>query len=203
MNNNITNINNILNDIKHGKPVIVVDDEDREFEGDLVIAAEKATPYNLIFMQRHGGGLMCIPCFETILQRLDIPLMRTNKLDKYGTPFTVSVDSVYGTTGVSIEDRLKTINAFINDNSTAAELAQPGHMFPLRARNGLLKERRGHTEASLELMLAAKMKPVSIIIEIMNSDGTMTKGEQLIEYSKIYNLNIISINEIYSHSYGS
>lgn len=195
------NIISILDDIRNGKPVIVVDDEDREFEGDLVIAAEKANYHNLTFLSKHGGGLMCIPCFQDVLTRLDIPMMRTNNLDKFGTPFTVSVDSIYGKTGVSIEDRLKTLIPFIDKTGKSSDLSQPGHMFPLRARPGLLKERRGHTESSIELMLASKMIPVSIIIEIMNPDGTMTKGKQLIDYSKIYNLNMVSIEEIYSHVY--
>ncbi len=200
MDNN-QNIINILNDIHLGKPFVLVDDDDRECEGDLVLAAEKANKFNLTFMLRHGKGLMCIPCFEDTLEKLDIQMMYTNKLDKFGTPFTVSVDSIYGTTGMSIEDRLKTISVFLNPQSTPSELCQPGHMFPLRARKNLLKERRGHTEASLELVKLAKLKPASIIIEIMNEDGTMAKGQQLIDYAKIYNLNIISIKEIYSYIY--
>ncbi len=201
-NNNYTeNFNKVLLDLNAGKPFVLVDDEDREFEGDLVIAAEKADKYNLIFMMRHARGLMCIPCFDDVLKRLDIPMMRNNQLDKFGTPFTVSVDSVHGTTGMSVYDRLKTISVFVNPKRAPSELAQPGHLFPLRARPGLLKERRGHTESSLELVKAANLTPVSIIVEIMNDDGTMAKGQQLIDYSKIYNLNIISINEIYKNIY--
>jgi len=192
----------VVEDIKNGKPVIVVDDYDREFEGDIVIAAEMANEYNLIFSMRHARGLMCLPCLKDRCDRLDIPMMRTNNNDKYGTPFTVSIDAIDGTTtGMSVYDRLKTISVFLNENSSPSELAQPGHLFPLMARPGLLKERRGHTEGSVELVKYCGLKPVSVIIEIMNEDGTMTKGEQLEKFAKIYNLNIISIEEIYEQVY--
>jgi len=195
-------IEQIIQDIKNGKPVIVVDDYDREFEGDIVIAAEKADKFNLIFSMRHARGLMCLPCLQERCDRLDIPMMRTNNQDKFGTPFTVSIDATEGTsTGMSVNDRLKTISVFLDEASKPTELAQPGHLFPLRARPGLLKERRGHTEGSVELCLLSGLKPVAVIIEIMNEDGTMTKGEQLETFAKIYNLNIISIEEIYEAVY--
>jgi 3,4-dihydroxy-2-butanone 4-phosphate synthase len=192
----------IINDIKNGKPIIVVDDYDREFEGDIVLSAEMANVSNLVFAMRHAKGLMCLPCLQDRCDRLDIPMMRTNNQDKFGTPFTVSIDAVEGaTTGMSVNDRLKTISIFLNENSKPNELAQPGHMFPLRARPGLLKERRGHTEASVELMIASDLKPVAVIIEIMNDDGTMTKGVQLENFAKIYDLTIISVEEIYESIY--
>jgi len=192
---------NILNDIRIGKPVVLVDDMDREAEGDLVIAAQCANAYNLAFMLKHGRGLMCIPCLGKILDTLNIPMMQTNKLDKFSTPFTVSVDSVLGTSGISVLDRLKTIRVFLNPDSAPEDLSQPGHMFPLRAKPGLLKERRGHTESSLELVMAAGFSPVSVIIEIMNEDGTVAKGQQLIDYSKIYNLNLLRVQDLYSQLY--
>jgi 3,4-dihydroxy 2-butanone 4-phosphate synthase/GTP cyclohydrolase II len=192
----------VVEDIKNGKPVIVVDDYDREFEGDIVIAGEMANEYNLVFSMRHARGLMCLPCLKERCDRLDIPMMRTNNNDKYGTPFTVSIDAINDTTtGMSVYDRLKTISVFLDENSNPSELAQPGHLFPLMARPGLLKERRGHTEGSVELVKYCGMKPVAVIIEIMNEDGTMTKGEQLEKFAKIYNLNIISIEEIYEQVY--
>jgi len=195
-------IEQIVEDIKNGKPIIVVDDYDREFEGDIVIAAEMANEFNLTFSMRHARGLMCLPCLQERCDRLDIPMMRTNNNDKYGTPFTVSIDAIDGTTtGMSVFDRLKTISVFLDENSEPKELAQPGHLFPLRARPGLLKERRGHTEGSIEIVKYCGFKPVAVIIEIMNEDGTMTKGEQLEKYAKIYNLNIISIEEIYEEIY--
>lgn len=192
----------ILTDIRNGKPVIVVDDYDREFEGDVVISAEKATAENLIFAMKHARGLMCLPVLQHTCDRLHIPMMHSNQNDKYGTPFTVSIDAVEGTTtGMSVSDRLKTISVLLDDTSVPTELAQPGHLFPLRAKPGLLTERRGHTEASIELMLAAGLKPIAVIVEIMNDDGTMTKGEQLSQYAKVYNLNIISVEEIYDAVY--
>ena len=192
----------IVEDIKKGKPVIVVDDYDREFEGDIVLSAERATAENLIFCMKHAKGLMCLPLLQDTCDRLQIPMMQSNKNDKYGTPFTVSIDAIEGTTtGMSVYDRLKTISVLVDDNSSPLELSQPGHLFPLRARPGLLQERRGHTEASIELMKASELKPLAVIVEIMNEDGTMTKGEQLEKYSKIYNLNIISVEEIYDAIY--
>ncbi len=198
----MNNFKQAIEDIKNGKPIVVMDDDDREGEGDLVIAAEKADKYNIIFLLRHGRGLMCIPCLPDRLDRLNIGMMHTNKLDKFGTPFACSVDALEGTTtGMSAEDRLKTISIFVDENSKAEQLCQPGHMFPLRARPGLLKERRGHTESSLELVKFAGLKPVSIIVEIMNGDGSMTKGKQLIDYGKIYNLEVLTTNEIYDQVY--
>lgn len=198
----MTKIEQVIDDVRNGRPVIVVDDYDREFEGDIVLAAEKANEYNLIFSMRHAKGLMCLPCLQERCDRLEIPMMETNNNDKFGTPFTVSIDAIEGTTtGMSVYDRLKTISVFVDENSKPNQLAQPGHLFPLRARPGLLKERRGHTEGSVELCLLSGMKPVSVIIEIMNEDGTMTKGEQLEKFAKIYNLNIISIEEIYDAVY--
>ncbi len=192
----------IKQDILNGKPIIVVDDYDREFEGDIVIAAEKASMYNLTFAMKHAKGLMCLPCTQERIDRLDIPMMRTNKMDKFGTPFTVSIDGVDGvTTGMSVHDRLKTISVFLSNHSKPHELSQPGHLFPLRAQSNLLKDRRGHTEASIELMKLCGLEQVAVIIEIMNEDGTMTKGDQLTNYSKIYNLNIISVDEIYDAIY--
>lgn len=202
MENKTSKFEKVIEDLKRGKPIVVVDDYDREFEGDIVIAAEKANVHNLVFAMKHARGLMCLPVLQATCDRLDIPMMRTNKNDKYGTPFTVSIDAIEGTTtGMSVYDRLKTISVLLNDDSKPLELAQPGHLFPLRAKPGLLKERRGHTEASLELVLAAKMKPIAVIVEIMNDDGTMTKGDQLSQYCKIYDLNIISVEEIYDAIY--
>jgi 3,4-dihydroxy 2-butanone 4-phosphate synthase len=192
----------VIQDIQNGKPVVVVDDYDREFEGDIVLSAEKATEENLVFCMRHAKGLMCLPLLQDTCDRLEIPMMPSNKNDKYGTPFTVSIDAIEGTTtGMSVFDRLKTISVLVDDNSKPSELAQPGHLFPLRAQPGLLQDRRGHTEASIELMKASNLKPLAIIVEIMNEDGTMIKGEKLEKFAKIYNLTIISVEEIYDAVY--
>lgn len=198
----MNNIDKAVEDIRNGKPVIIIDDSDREDEGDLVLAAEMADKYNLAFCMEHGGGLMCLPCTKDRLDRLNIPMMPSNDLDPLQTPFAVSIDAVDGTTtGMSVYDRMKTIAVLLDENSKPQELHYPGHLFPLRARDGLLKERRGHTESSVELVQLAGFKPVSVIIEIMNHDGTMTKGQQLQEFAKTYSLTIVTIEEIYDAVY--
>lgn len=195
-------IDKILNDIKNGKPIIVVDDYDRENEGDIVLSAEHANVDNLIFCMNNAKGLMCLPSVGSLLDRLEIPMMVTNSTCKLGTPFTVSIDAAFGiTTGMSVYDRLKTIGIMLDEKSVPTDLARPGHLFPLRARNNLLLDRRGHTEASIELMKMSKIKPVSVIVEIMNNNGTMTRGQDMIEYAKMHNLNIISVEEIYNAVY--
>lgn len=200
----MTKIDAVLEDVRNGVPVIIIDDSHREDEGDLVLAAEKADKFNLAFCMKHARGLMCLPCTKDRLDRLNIPMMPSNNLDALQTPFTVSVDAVEGTTtGMSVADRLKTVSVLLDEKSKPSELSHPGHLFPLRAKEGLLKDRRGHTESSVELVKLAGFKPVSVIIEIMNDDGTMTKGQQLTDFAKIYNLKIVTIDEIYSAVYGA
>jgi len=187
----------ILEDLKAGKPVIVVDNYDRENEGDLVMAAEKVDAKTLAFIAREARGIMCIPTAKTILDRLEIPMSPSNNNDKFSTPFTVSIDARDGvTTGVSVEDRMVTIGLVLDETTKPEQLAYPGHLFPLRPRRGLLKERQGHTEASVQLCLMAKMKPVAIICEIMNNDGSMARVPDLELFSIEHNLNMISIDEI-------
>jgi len=196
------NITDILADIKNGIPILIVDDYDRENEADLMIAAEKTTLHNLIFMMNYARGLMCIPCEGHILDKLEIPQMIRNNNDKYGTPFAMSIDATEGTTtGMSASDRLKTIQVICDPNSNPNQLSQPGHLFPLRGHPNLLKGRRGHTEASIELSKLAGLSPISIIVEIMNHDGTMVKGDQINNYAKMFNLKIISVQEIYEEVY--
>lgn len=195
-------ITKIKNKIKTGIPIIIVDDYDRENEGDLVLAAEKANLHNLLFLMNYGKGLMCLPCEGQILDKLKIPQMRRNNNDKYGTPFSISIDAVEGTTtGMSVQDRLKTIQILTKEDSKPQELAQPGHLFPLRANPLLLKGRRGHTEASVEIVKLCGFKPISIIVEIMNNNGTMAKGKELEEYASLFNLEMISVQEIYDEIY--
>lgn len=195
-------IQEILKDIKSGKPVIVVDNLDRENEGDIVIAAEMANKDNILFAMRYAGGLMCLPCDGKILDRLKIPMMYSNNLDKFSTPFAVSIDSSAGDTGVSLNDRLKTIDVLLRDDSVNSDLLIPGHLFPLRPREGLLLERQGHTESSIELMKLAGLKRIAIIVEIVNDDGSMAKGADLEKYAQKHNLKIISVPEIYEAVYG-
>lgn len=191
----------ILDDIHAGKPIIVVDSYDRENEGDLMIAAEKATPQTLAFIAKEARGIMCIPTDGNILDRLKIPMSPSNNNDKFSTPFTVSIDAKDGvTTGVSVEDRMVTIKLVLDENTSPDQLAYPGHLFPLRPRPGLLDERQGHTEASIKLCRIANLKPVAIICEIMNDDGSMARVPDLEIFQKKHNLNMISIDEIIDFS---
>ena len=197
-----SNVKQAVEDIRNGKPIVMVDDYDREFEGDIVLAAEKATEENLLFAMRHARGLMCIPCNQEKLDQFEIPMMNCNSMDKYGTPFATSIDAVEGaTTGMSVGDRLATINTFCSDESKPSALAQPGHLFPLRARPGLLSERRGHTEGCVEILRLAGMKEVGVIIEIMDEYGKMIKGDSLRQFAKIYNLTFVSIEELHDEVY--
>jgi len=191
------NLRLAIRDVSKGWPVIVVDDFDRENEGDIVVAAEMATKENLAFTARYARGIMCISATGPTMDRLNLPPMWADAEDPLETPFTVSCDAKYGTsTGVSVSDRLKTLAVFINEDSSPDDLIRPGHMFPLRAKDGLLKERQGHTEASVTLMKLAGMKPVAMISEIMNDDGSMAKLLDLEEFASEHHLRIVSIKEI-------
>lgn len=204
MNNNFCTVKKAIEDVQIGKPVIIVDNHDRENEGDLMIAAEHANADLLAFMARHARGLMCLPCTSERLERLGIPMMQSNNLDKFATPFANSIDASQNVaSGVSVKDRMVTITKFVSETSVPEDFAQPGHLFPLRARAGLLLERQGHTESSIELCLLANTKPVAIIIEIMNEDGTMAKIPDLEEFAKKFDLNIVSIADIFEYKYGS
>lgn len=192
----------VLEDVRNGNPVIIIDDSDREDEGDLVISAEMANEVNLAFCMLRARGLMCLPCTRDRLEKLQIPMMPSNNRDVLQTPFACSIDAVAGTTtGMSVQDRLKTIAVLLNDNSKPEELSYPGHLFPLRAKDGLLTERRGHTESSVELVKLAGFKPVSVIIEMMNDDGTMKRGKQIFDFAATHGLNVVTIQEIYDEVY--
>ena len=198
----MNNLDKVIRDIKNGVPVVVVDDRGREDEADIIISASTVDVKGLIFAMKHARGLMCIPCMQQTLDRLQIPMMPSNHLDRMATPFAVSVDAVDGTTtGMSVFDRMKTISVMTNPFSSAKELSQPGHLFPLRANKDLLKGRRGHTEVSIELMRLSDQPLVSIIMEIMNEDGTMLNGEQAQAYADKFNLNITSLNQVYDKVY--
>jgi len=193
------NLRHALEDIYSGFPIIVVDDFDRENEGDLMIAGIKATVENIAFMCRHGRGIMCLPTSGEILDRLNIPMMveREDSTDPLETPFTVSVDAIEGiTTGVSASDRVKTIQEMCHPLSRAEDLQKPGHLFPLRARSNLLEDRQGHTEASVTLMRMLGYTEVAVISEIMNDDGTMARLPELQVLAAEHRLHIISIEEI-------
>jgi len=198
------NLQNALDELREGKPIVLVDEYDRENEGDIVIAAERANKENLVFTMNKARGLMCVPCDGEILDKLEIPLMVEENTDKNETPFTVSVDSSSEetTTGMSVEDRLSTIAVFTDPTAKPTDLNRPGHLFPLRPQKDLLKVRRGHTEGSIELMKLAGLQPVSIICEIMNDDGSMAKGGQVNKFAIENGLTLISIEELYEAVYG-
>jgi len=190
-------IQQIIEDIKVGKFVIVVDDENRENEGDLVIAAEKITSDGINFMAKHGRGLICVPMTEKRLSELKINAMVPDSSDRLDTAFTVSVDAKGGiTTGISAYDRALTVRTLVDSKTRPDDLTKPGHIFPLKAKAGGVLERAGHTEASLDLAELAGLYPAGVICEIMNEDGTMSRVPELIKFAKQYNFKICTIADL-------
>jgi len=189
-------IEEALEDIRNGKMVVVIDDEDRENEGDLVMAAEKADAGAINFMATYGRGLICVPLEGRRLDELGLHLMVTNNTDPHGTAFTVSVDAKTTTTGISAHERAETIRALVDPNTKPEDLRKPGHVFPLRAKEGGVLRRAGHTEAAVDLAKLAGLYPAGVICEIMNDDGTMARVPQLVEFCKRHNLKIITIADI-------
>lgn len=194
----LNSIEEALDDIRNGKIVIVVDDADRENEGDFVVASRFATPEVVNFMAMHGRGLICISLTEERCAELDLPMMVVNNTTSHETAFTVSVDLLgHGcTTGISASDRSKTINALIDPNTKPEELGRPGHIFPLRAQKGGVLKRTGHTEASMDLSHLAGFEPSGVMVEIMNQDGTMARLPQLMEIAERFSMKIISIEDL-------
>lgn len=190
-----------LADLKAGKIIIVVDDEDRENEGDFLMAAEKVTPEAINFMAREGRGLICTPITEAIAKRLNLDLMVTKNSANHHTAFTVSIDlSGHGcTTGISAKDRAATILAMIDESVPADDFARPGHVFPLIAKNGGVLRRAGHTEATVDLARLAGMKEAGVIVEIMNEDGTMARLPDLIKIAEKHAMKIISIKDLIAY----
>jgi len=186
-----------IEDIKAGKMIIVVDDEDRENEGDLTCAAEKVTPEIINFMAKYGRGLICLPMEKQDLLRLDIPLMVENNTSRFETAFTVSIEAKKGvTTGISAADRAHTILTSIAPGSGPADLVKPGHIFPLRAQNGGVLRRAGQTEAAVDFSRLAGMHPSGVICEIMNDDGTMARMDDLKIFSKEHGIKILTIRDL-------
>lgn len=196
-------VESAVDDIAAGKLVIVTDDEDRENEGDLIMAASKATPETVNMMIRHARGLICVPTVEPQLKRLGLNPMVANNRESHRTDFTVSVDAADGiTTGISAADRCEAIRIIGNPGATADMLVQPGHVFPLRARPGGVLQRAGHTEAAVDLALLAGLPPAGVLCEILNEDGTMARLPQLLRYKSEFGLKMISIKQLieYRHS---
>ncbi len=190
-----------IEDIKNGKVIIVVDDENRENEGDFIAAAEKVTPEMINFMATHGRGLICAPLTEERCHELDLSMMVQNNSVLHHTQFTVSVDLIGDgcTTGISVHDRAKTIKALVNENTLPTDLGRPGHIFPLRAKKGGVLRRTGHTEATIDFARLAGFKPAGILVEILNEDGTMARLPELIEVAKKLDLKIVSIEDLVAY----
>lgn len=193
----IAKIEEVIEDVRAGKMVIIVDDEDRENEGDLMIAAEKVTPEAINFMARNACGLICLSITQEMARRLDLPLMVKDNTSPYQTAFTVSIEAKEGiTTGISAYDRARTIKVAIDDRTKPEDLARPGHVFPLIAREGGVLVRVGHTEASVDLARLAGLKPAAVICEIMKEDGTMARLPDLEVFAEKHGLKIVTIADI-------
>ncbi len=197
----LNTIEEAIKDIKNGKVVIVVDDENRENEGDFIAAAERVTPEMINFMATHGRGLICAPLTEERCNELDLTMMVKNNTVLHHTQFTVSVDLIgHGcTTGISVHDRAKTIKALVDNKTKPQDLGRPGHIFPLRAKEGGVLRRTGHTEASIDLARLAGLQPAGILVEILNEDGTMARLPQLVEVAKKFDLKLISIEDLVAY----
>jgi 3,4-dihydroxy 2-butanone 4-phosphate synthase/GTP cyclohydrolase II len=194
----LNTIEEAIDDIRNGKIIIVVDDENRENEGDFIAAAEMVTPEMINFMATHGRGLICAPLTEERCNALDLNMMVENNTVLHHTQFTVSVDLIgHGcTTGISVHDRSKTIKALVDENTKANDLGRPGHIFPLRAKQGGVLRRTGHTEAAIDLARLAGLKPAGILVEILNEDGTMARLPELMKVAKKFDLKLISIEDL-------
>ena len=194
----LNTIEEAIEDIKNGKIIIVVDDEDRENEGDFLASADKVTPEMINFMATHGRGLICAPLIEDRCEELDLELMVGKNTAEYETPFTVSVDLIGQgcTTGISASDRSKTVQALVNPLTRPSELGKPGHIFPLKARRGGVLRRAGHTEAAIDFARLAGHYPAGVIVEIMNEDGTMARLPELLKIAKKHLLKIVTIKDL-------
>ncbi|MEZ2722207.1 bifunctional 3,4-dihydroxy-2-butanone-4-phosphate synthase/GTP cyclohydrolase II [Paenalcaligenes hominis] len=193
----ISPITDIVAELRAGRMVILVDEEDRENEGDLIMAAEFVTPEAINFMVTHGRGLVCLTLTEERCQQLDLPLMAVRNGTRFGTNFTVSIEAAEGVeTGISAADRAKTVRAAVARDARPSDLVQPGHIFPLKAANGGVLVRAGHTEAGCDLTRLAGLTPAAVICEILNADGTMARLPQLIEFARQHNLKIGTIADL-------
>lgn len=189
-------IEKAIEDIKNGKIIMVVDDENRENEGDLIMAAEYTTTETMNFIATYAKGLICLPADESFMNKFNLPQMVTNNTDNHATAFTVSIDHIDTTTGISAEERAYTVRKFSDPNAKPEDFRRPGHMFPLLAKKNGVLERNGHTEATVDLMKLAGLKPAGICCEIMKDDGTMARLPDLIAFKEKHNLTLISIADL-------
>ncbi|WP_394390205.1 3,4-dihydroxy-2-butanone-4-phosphate synthase [Shewanella woodyi] len=186
-----------LTSLRQGRGVLVVDDEDRENEGDLIYSAQSLTNEQMALLIRECSGIVCLCLTDERIKQLDLPPMVEDNSSQYGTAFTVSIEAKVGvTTGVSAADRVTTIKAAIADNAVPEDLARPGHVYPLRAQPGGVFTRRGHTEGTIDLMLLAGLKPAGVLCEITNPDGTMARLPEIIEFGQQHNLPVLTIEDI-------
>jgi 3,4-dihydroxy 2-butanone 4-phosphate synthase/GTP cyclohydrolase II len=193
-------IEEAIDDIKKGKMVILVDDEDRENEGDLTMAAEMVTPEAINFMAKHGRGLICLSLTPDRVEHLQLPMMTTDNTSSFGTAFTISIEAKKGvTTGISAADRATTIKTAISPKAGPEDLARPGHVFPLRAKPGGVLQRAGQTEGSVDLARLAGLTPAGVICEIMNDDGTMSRVPQLVEFAKAHKMKIVTVKDLIAY----
>lgn len=190
-----------IEDFKAGRIVIVTDDENRENEGDFIVAAEKVTPDIINFMLQYGRGVLCAPISEEVANRLDLPMQVKENTSLHATPFTVTVDRLGNgcSTGISMYDRSETILALANPKTQPTDLGRPGHVNPLRARKGGVLERQGHTEAAIDLTRLCNMHPAAALIEIINEDGTVARLPQLLKVAKRFSLKILTIKELINY----
>ncbi|MCW6540627.1 3,4-dihydroxy-2-butanone-4-phosphate synthase [Yersinia ruckeri] len=190
-------VEHALDALRNGKGVMVLDDENRENEGDLVFAAETMTVEQMALTIRHGSGIVCLCITEERRQQLDLPMMVTNNSSQFQTAFTVTIEAAKGvTTGVSASDRLTTICAAIDDNAKPADLSRPGHVFPLRGQPGGVLTRRGHTEASIDLATLAGFKPAGVLCELTNDDGSMAHAPEVIAFAKQHDMPVVTIDDL-------
>ena len=195
--NAIDRVERALNDLRAGKGVMVVDDEDRENEGDLIYSTDFLTVPQMALMIRACSGIVCVCLRDEDCERLQLPQMVAHNTNTQGTAFTVSIEAAHGcTTGVSAHDRVTTIKASANPNGKPEDLLRPGHVYPLRARQGGVLERRGHTEATVDLMRLAGLNPAGVLCELMNEDGTMAKLPQVCDFADLHGLTVLSVEDI-------
>lgn len=196
INSKLSKVEDAISDIKKGKIIIVVDDEDRENEGDFICAGEHATPENVNFIATYGKGLICCPVSQKIAEKLKLNQMVSTNTDNHQTAFTVSIDHINTSTGISAYDRSLTTIKLCDDNSTEKDFRRPGHMFPLVAKDGGVLVRNGHTEATIDIVKLAGLKEVGICCEIMDDDGTMMKYDKLLKKAKKWKMKMISIKQL-------
>ncbi|XKM14470.1 3,4-dihydroxy-2-butanone-4-phosphate synthase [Orbaceae bacterium ac157xtp] len=193
----IERVEKAIKALKAGQGVLVLDDEDRENEGDIIWAAQNITPEQMALTTRYGSGIVCLCMLKQRCDELELPMMVDNNTSKNRTAFTISIEAAEGvSTGVSAADRVTTIKAAIADNAKASDLSHPGHVFPLVARDNGVLERRGHTEASVDLMRLSGLKPAGVLCELTNDDGTMARAPEVVAFAKKFNMPVVTIDDI-------